>query len=128
MIELFEGGGVMMWPMLFIAIGVVVLAVRAAIVSLDTPADRVQLERHLQSIIFWGGMGAVLGLLGTVVGFVQIAQAIQAAGTTTTAIMWSGVGVALITLVFGLLILLVALLAWFGLRVRLRRVGGTAVA
>ena len=66
--------------------------------------------------------GVVLGILGTLVGIAQAATAIQAAGgTVQSALVWGGVRVALITVIFGFLIFSVALVAWFVLRVRYRR-------
>lgn len=114
MLEAFSRGGIMMWPMLAVAIGILVLAVRAAArLHGGGPTD---VDRWLQAILFWGAMAVLLGLLGTVVGVVVMAQAISLAGSVEPPLVWSGFAVSLITLVFGLLIFLFAAFAWFGLR------------
>lgn len=65
-------------------------------------------------------------MLGTLIGISQAARAIRLAGEVTGALAWSGIRVTLITSVYGLLILLVALLLWGGLRVTGRRAASEA--
>jgi len=116
MVEAFLSGGVMMWPLLAIAIGVLVLAARTAyrVASADSPAPEV--TRSLQAILFWGGASVVIGVLGMVVGIVVMAQAIGLAGSVEAPLVWGGFGVSLVTLIFGLLIFLLAAVSWFVLR------------
>ena len=133
MIETFQSGGVMMWPMLVIALGVVILAGRAAARLWRADGSLEDVDRSLQSIVFWGLVALVLGVLGSVVGLVQMAQAIAAfaASGVTMATIWGGFAVALITTIFGLSILLVALIVWFVLRVwfaSTRRIAGESSA
>lgn len=134
MIETFQSGGVIMWPLLVLAVGVVALigrealrrrratiraTTRSAAPSTGSPENAgtgpVPAGRGA-TILFWGGTAAVLGLLGTVVGLLQMAHAIQRAGSTTPQLVWGGVGVSLVSLIFGLLILLVAGLGWLAFR------------
>lgn len=68
---------------------------------------RVPLEEAGQ-ILFCGAMSVVLGVLGMAVGLVVVARAIQRVGEVDSALVWSGVGVSLIPLIFGLLIFLFA--------------------
>ncbi len=132
--EMFLKGGIMMWPLLAVGVGILVLAVRAAVrlraagrpESRDGEDPRLvrgepsrlpaNVDRSLQAILFWGAMAVLLGLLGTVVGVVVMTQAIALAGSVEPPLVWSGVGVSLVTLVFGLLVFLLAAFAWFGLR------------
>lgn len=112
--ELFYGGGFMMWPMLLIAIGLVVVAVRAAIRARDAaPAEA---ERGMLSILFWGAMGLILGILGTVIGLIQMGMMIQRVSSVEQATVWGGITVALITSGFGLLLFILALACWYGVR------------
>jgi len=120
MIQAFRDGGVMMWPMLVIALGIAWTALRTwTRMHQDAASDDVR--RGTLSVLFWGGMAALLGLLGTVVGLVVAAQAIARAPEAPAGLIWSGVGVTLITLIFGLVIFLFASLAWFGLNTRAAR-------
>jgi biopolymer transport protein ExbB/TolQ len=116
MVAAFEGGGIMMWPMLAIAAGILALAGRTAypLLASDTPDPRT--ETRLQAILFWGVMAVLLGLLGTAVGIIQMAQALSIAGQAEAPLVYGGIAVVLITLVFGMVIFLVAAICWFLLR------------
>ncbi|CAN5699514.1 hypothetical protein BH23GEM6_BH23GEM6_18600 [soil metagenome] len=116
MIEAFLSGGVLMWPLLVIGAGVLVLGARTGWLFARSEGAPPEAERALQSILFWGGMSLVLGLLGTVVGIVQIAQAVALAGAVEARLIWGGFEVSLMTLIFGLLILMTSLLLWIVLR------------
>lgn len=113
MIDWFIDGGLIMWPLLAVALGVIALSVRAAL-ALRTPGTSGEAPR-LTSILFWGSVALLLGALGTVVGLMVAARHIAAAGGASAALIWSGVGVTLTTLVFGILIFLLAGLLWLGL-------------
>lgn len=115
MIETFRSGGIMMWPMLAVALGVGWLAVRTGLRLRQGREAPEVARRGLQAILFWGVMAVVLGALGTVVGLVLATRAIALAGAVEPSLVWGGVGVSLVTLVFGLLIFLFAALVWFAL-------------
>jgi len=115
MIDLFSSGGFMMWPLLALAAGVLWLSARTA-VRLRTSSDPEEVQRGLHGILFWGVMAVVLGLLGTLVGLVTMTEAIAQAGSAPVALVWGGVGVSVITLIFGLVIFVMAAVAWFALR------------
>lgn len=119
MIDWFINGGLIMWPLVAVALGVIALAFRAA-VALRAPATSGDAPR-LTPILFWGGVALLLGTLGTVVGLMVAARNIAAAGGASAALIWSGVGVTLTSLVFGILIFLLAGLLWLPLDTWRRR-------
>lgn len=115
MTEWFLNGGIMMWPLLVLTLGIVVLAGREAM-ALSAAADQPGTRRaSLGTILFWGGVSLLVGLLGTVVGIVIMARNIAAAGEVSSALVWGGVGVSLAPLVFGILIFLLAGFLWLPL-------------
>lgn len=117
MSEMFSDGGVMMWPLLATAAGILWLSARTAMRLAGGDRSRIEeAGRGLQAILFWGAMAAVLGLLGTVVGIIVMTQMIQLADTVEPRLVWAGVGVTLITLLFGLLVFLLSAVSWFVLR------------
>lgn len=116
MIDAFLSGGIMMWPMLVVGLGVGWLTFRTALRLRRGREAPEEARRGLQAILFWGAMAVILGVLGTVVGLVVMAQAIGLAGAVESHLVWSGVGVSLVTLVFGLLIFLFSAVCWFLLR------------
>lgn len=120
MTEWFMEGGVMMW--LVLGAGLVGLALAAdAGRRLAAASPEAEVRAEIDAVLFWGGFASVLGVLGTLVGVGQMARHVERAGEVSASLAWSGLRVALITTVFGLLVLAVCLLAWFGLRAGLLR-------
>lgn len=113
MIETFQSGGYIMWVILAAA-GAMIWRTASAVVSLRRRAADVRGE--IDSVAFWGGFAALLGVLGTVAGLSQAARAIARAGEVDAALAWSGIGVTLITTLFGLATFALALLIWVALR------------
>lgn len=116
MTELFLTGGFFMWPILISAL--LVLALAAVAATRLTKHDRgpaPELRASIDAILFWGGFAAILGVLGTTGGIAQMARAIERAGGASAALVWGGVQIALVTTLFGLAVLLVALVLWYGL-------------
>ncbi len=120
--EWFQEGGVIMWPILVATLLAVALALLSWWRLRRAPGghDPV-LETRIDAVLFWGGWAAVVGVLGTLVGIAQAAGAIVAVGNAPAGLVWGGIRVALVSTVAGLLVFALALLAWFGLRVRYRR-------
>jgi hypothetical protein len=114
--QAFSDGGYIMWPMLATALGIVYLAVATALRLRRPDVDVDDTTRSLQSILFWGVISMLLGLLGTVTGIVVASQAIALAGEVDPRLVWGGFSVTLISFVFGLVIFLFAALLWFPLR------------
>ena len=81
-------------------------------------------DRHartwIDAILFWGGFAAVTGVLGTLVGIIIAAQAIETMGGLSDTLVWGGIKVALLSSALGTLILAVASLLWFALQLRWR--------
>jgi hypothetical protein len=120
--EMFRYGGFMMYPMTLCAIAVFGLSGRAAWgmrAASAHPGESAPVGFH--GVLFWGIYASVLGVLGTVVGVALTAQSIEAAGEVRVALVSGGIRVALITTIYGLLILLLAALLWFGLQQWRRR-------
>jgi biopolymer transport protein ExbB/TolQ len=113
MADFFQGGGVMMWPMSLVGLAILFLAVHAAVLLARREPE---VEGRLRAVLFWGVMSLVLGVLGTTVGIVQMAEAVARSGGVRVTTLLGGFGVSLITSIFGLLIFLVAAMLWFALR------------
>lgn len=132
MTEFFASGGVIMWPILAVGLGVVWISGRTALrlrgrnPSPDG-AGPDEVRRGLQAILFWGVMAVVLGLLGTTVGIVIMTRAVALAGAAEAPLIWGGIGVALVTLAFGLLVFLLSATLWFVLHQWQGRVEAGAV-
>jgi len=117
MIELFLKGGIVMWPMGAVAVGILYLTGRTAgrLRRGDAAAD--DLQRGMHGILFWGVMSVLLGALGTVVGIVVMTDAAaRAAGVAEPWLIWGGLSMALTSLMFGIALFIAAAILWFGLR------------
>jgi biopolymer transport protein ExbB/TolQ len=121
MIDFFLKGGVVMWPLAAVGLGMLYLAARTARLLRrgDAAADDVQ--RGLQGVLFWGVMSVLLGALGTVGGIIVMTDAVAQAGGAEPGLIWGGVSLALTSLVFGLALFIAAAALWFALRFWLSR-------
>lgn len=113
--------GFMRWPLAFSLVAVLLLASWATL-RLFRPgaAPDLRTKAWVDAILFWGGFAVISGVLGTLVGIVIAAQSIEAAGQVSTMLVWGGIKVAMLTSVFGMLILGFAALVWFVLQLRWR--------
>ncbi|KPJ82969.1 MAG: hypothetical protein AMS19_06010 [Gemmatimonas sp. SG8_23] len=113
--------GFMRWPLAFSLLCVVLLSAYS-FGRLYRPSATADLltKTWLDAILFWGGFAMIAGVLGTLVGVVIAAQAIEAAGAVSPSLVWGGIKVAMLTSAFGTLILAASALLWFGLQLRWR--------
>lgn len=114
----FRAGGFLMWPVLaagLLAVGLAVDAGRKIFgADGDDPPGR-PVRRRVGAVLFWGGFAALVGLLGTLGGFVQMGRAFGAGAGASAEVVWGGIRVALIPSSLGLLIFTLTLATWYGL-------------
>lgn len=123
MIDWFLSGGFPMWLVLGAGLAGLGLAVDAGRKVFGGPAEAAGLRAEIDGVLFWGGFASVLGVIGTLVGVALMARYLEQAGGASVGVIWGGIRVALIPTAFGLLVLSVCLLAWYGLRVAFLRQG-----
>jgi len=128
MAELFHQMGFMAYPLAFSCVAILALTSYST-VRLFRPSAWADLRSKVfvDAILCWGGFAAILGMLGTLVGVVVSAQSIELAGGVSTVLAWGGIKVAVLTSVFGVLILAGSSMAWFGLQFRWRLLEASAV-
>ncbi len=66
--------------------------------------ERPRLEKHLSTISVLGGAAPLLGLLGTVLGMIQLFDVITRYGTSDPKLLAGGIAVALVTTQLGLMV------------------------
>ena len=109
-----RGMGVFFYPMLVISVAIVVQIIRKAVDlggSRDLPPYR--LEKGLHAILFWGVVGSLVGVLGQYSGMYKSLIVISRAKELSPQMIAMGLAQAISTTIFGLLILIVAAIAWF---------------
>ncbi len=121
MSEIWVAIGVIRWPLAFSLLVVVLLAFWSgkSLWGADpTPDGRT--KAWVDAILFWGVFALIAGVLGTLIGVINAAGAIQAASEVSAPLVWGGMRVALLSSSAGALILAFAALLWFGLQLRWR--------
>jgi len=119
--NVWEAMGFIRWPMSVSTLLVVVIGIWSAVrLSTTSGAGSLKTKVWIDAVLFWGGFTTIAGVLGTLVGIVIAAQSIEAAGSISTPLVWGGIKVALLSAIFGVLVLACSSLLWFGLNTRWR--------
>ena len=107
--------GVYLWPLLLLTALVLVQVIRAAR-RLGTGESGPSAAGLINTILFWGAVAAVLGVLGQCTGIYNAMQVIRAAKAVSPALLAAGFAESFTTTLFGMTLLLLAGLAWLVLR------------
>ncbi len=122
MIDWFISGGFPMWFVMGAGLVGLALAVDASRKMAGGAAEADGLRAEIDGVLFWGGFASVVGLIGTLGGVAVMARSLERAGEAPAALVWGGLRVALIPTAFGLAVLTLCALVWYGLRTARRRV------
>ena len=76
-------------------------------------ADPLKLEKGLHSIIFWGAVSAVLGVLAQVTGIYNALNAIIRAREISPNVIARGFSESFTTTMFGLTVLIISAIVWY---------------
>ena len=115
----FTMGGEFMWIQLLLFLTVIIFSTKKIyefFIKKDMPKNR--LISGLNAILFWGGISVLFGFISHFWGVSTAYQRISYAHDISPAIIAGGYSKSLITINFGLLILLFAAIVWFFLRWR----------
>lgn len=110
----FSNMGFIQWPMYVATVFMAVQIARAALETRKPVVSRSPMTRH--TILIWGVLNALLGVLGTALGLTLAGESIQHAGSLSAPVLAGGIKIALSSTVFGLLLLTVAIVAWLVLQ------------
>lgn len=121
MSDLIASMGFIRFPVMFSWGAVLILALYSStrLFGWSAKADLVT-KAWIDAVFFWGGFGMISGVLGTLVGIIIAAQAIEAAGAISTTLVWGGIKVAMLSSATGTLLLGLSALLWFVLQFRWR--------
>jgi biopolymer transport protein ExbB/TolQ len=112
----FTQGGSIMYLLLILATIIVIWTLKTAIELFGRGRAGSRVEIGLNSILFWGGISAGLGIFGHFSGIYFAMQQILNATDTSPAIVADGYFMAFTDIIFGLLIFLLATAFWSLLR------------
>ena len=121
MLTLIHRGGPFMWVLVALAVIILALTIKKIIDLFFKPNQtRWQLENGINAILFWGGISAIIGYLAHYTGMYLAMEEIAHAHDISPGIVAMGYGVALISVLTGLVILLASAIIWFLLRWRFK--------
>ena len=114
MFSYIHAGGPFMWLLLAILIVVVVQAITKGIQLFSKKEKNAgKLENGVNSILFWGIYGVVVGFFAHFLGILYAMEAIMSAADISPSIVAGGYSVSLLTILFGLIIFMIAAIIWF---------------
>ena len=118
----FRDMGPVVW-LLFPILGIVVfLIVQGILDILRSPKKPITIYRRQHSLLFWGSLAALLGFAAQILGLWQAILVIIAAENISPVILMAGLRISFYSTIFGLFIMVLALIGWFVLtRIVLRR-------
>ena len=115
-------GGPLMWPLIIIGIAVLVIAAQKVYdLYFKEGLSKVQLEKGINAIIFWGAFSIILGFFAHFMGVYQAMQAISQAPAVSPQIVAGGYAVSIITILTGLIIFMISAVLWMVFRARYKK-------
>jgi hypothetical protein len=119
LIHVFMQGGLLMWPLVLIVLVLIGIILRTSWhLFVRRGADAAVIQNGLDGLLFWGGFGVIIGVLGSVVGYHKGMTAIAARGLVNPRALWIGTAEGMVTSIAGLLVLTGAGAFWYVLRWR----------
>jgi len=123
MLNFFNSGGMGMWLFLALIIIIIVLSVKKIIDFLNYKnLNKFQLERGINSIVFWGAISLILGFLWHYIGLYNAMNIIIQAHDIAPDVVVGGYQESLITVLTGLNIFFISSLIWFIFRCLLKKI------
>lgn len=120
MLQFLSEAGPVIFPVILLGVVVLLLTLWNALTLTLRGADKPARRRaSIDSILFWGGVAAVLGFLGQWIGILKITKVIAREGVVSPPMVVLGLSESLLTTVTGMMVLAVAAFLWFILRVGL---------
>ncbi|HCR18493.1 MAG TPA: hypothetical protein DIU35_13525 [Candidatus Latescibacteria bacterium] len=120
--QVFYQGGVFIWPLLLLAVVIVVLSGKRILeLSRTTSLGEKRLDGGFNSILFWGCVSLVVGFLGHYLGVYGASGCIVKAESVSPSLMAAGYQVSLSTIIFGMLIFLFSAVIWYFLQWRYQK-------
>jgi uncharacterized membrane protein YjfL (UPF0719 family) len=120
MIRFLLEAGPFIWPIILLCLVIIFLALWNCLLLLVQPhISAAHRRQSINAILFWGGVAAVLGVLGQWMGIHRMTVAVAEKGIVNPQMVAYGISESLLTPVAGMAVLVVAAITWFFLRLGL---------
>ena len=120
MLQFILEAGPFILPIILLTLVLLLLVLWNVVFLLAQPHSSTTRRRQsIDSILFWGGVAAVLGFLGQWIGIHGMAKAVAEEGIVNPQAVAYGISESLLTPVAGMVVLVVAAALWFFLRLGL---------
>lgn len=127
MLRMFAQAGATAPPLVLIALVVIGLGIYRFLQVVQTGATKEpRLQAGINTIFFWGGFAAVLGLFGQFSGITKALRAVADLGIVNPRLVYLGLYESFLSTLMGMLILILASLIWLVLRTFYMRLPGAA--
>lgn len=114
--HLFEGGPAYMSLIYIMWIVVIFLTIKSFINYFSDNRNNEMIEKHKSSILFIGSFAMLVGMFGQLIGLYGALNAIEAAGDIAPYLIAGGLKVSMLTVMYGMGLLLFSGLVWFILK------------
>jgi hypothetical protein len=120
MIRFLAEAGPFIFPIILLTLVIALLVLWNVVFLLVKPGRSLTNRRQsINSVLFWGGVAAVLGILGQWMGIHSLTRVIAEQGIVNPQMVAYGISESLLTPIAGTAVLAAAALAWFLLRLGL---------
>jgi len=117
MFRMFQQAGPTAFPLVLLTFVVIGLGIYRFLQVVQTGATKAPaLQAGINTILFWGGYSAVLGLFGQFSGITKALRAVADMGVVNPRLVYLGLYESFLSTLMGLIILLFASLIWIVLR------------
>ena len=119
MSDLFYAGGMFMWPLAFLGLAALVIAIKKAADVFGDPEEAASYHRPMiNAVLQIGIFSFFFGILSQAIGLIGALQAIEMMAEISPSMLAGGLRVSMIAPVFGLLIFLGCFAFWSILKYR----------
>jgi len=117
--EFFMWMGPFKIPMIIIALIIILLITKKAIdIFFRYKNSGIDVKNHLDSILFWGRLGLIVGILAQITGIYSALTEIMHASEISPQVVMIGFRGSFTSTIFGLFLLIIAYLSWYFLKLR----------
>jgi len=110
-------------PMMTIALIIIVLIIRKVIdIFFRYKKSDIDVKKYLDSILFWGRLGLIVGILAQITGIYSALTEIINASEISPQVVMIGFRGSFTSTIFGLFLLIIAYISWYLLKLRANKI------